>query len=841
MLNQREVILIGLGNFGSAVLNNLSQIIGERKIQLGRLADSVVLHTINFKNTDLFYATDYMNTILETVKDSYAYKNGEKFSVIFAGDLFEQGTSLYAIDYAYLPHLLEQQDSTFHFSEVLGFFTFASQLGVSQKVPDEAISLICKHFEHLEKINKEDIYKAPFKTINDKAFDPVSSAKGPFDRNYVVITPGKSDVVATETGLIFAERIFYELFYLSKNFDAQSHNWTAVTAEKSNSDKNLSCFSMVQIPRINETQKYYLKYLLEERIVSSFLQEPLKTTDEDYYFKKFLDMIEVPADGSFPLERATHLFLDRYKERFERMLHYYISAKNKDFKQYITDCKNRIEHITEEMRPCYDDFSSKEINALFKTLTEGFKNLFMLDRISGNFKTYSAFIQRLKNIFEQWDEYLKKCEEAETIYDLTADYEKAQTKISKLQKSWIYSLAIFRPIRKKLIENEILSLPVENYLDSLIRQNLAKSLRLYLQGLYESKKHPSLECEKLLCNMREMQAVIENKESYLKSKISFIENMNGSYYILPMFDTNEDYARLLERIKNRNFGTQNEQRIKETISNALKLWCSEKDIYGITQNPNDFLSFLENDFIKENKTIFSETEERLEEFYDFSKRAVEETIHKTETINENSFQTVGTSLFEPAVMLMPDLKTEDYLSEVINARFERFERITIPKDFSLGSVLYFKDYLFMSQKAMKKKEFLENYKDICTPQNEYDNALTEIPVTTAVENAMAEVPQALTEQKNQQGEHTWKFTRALLLFYLEKDALVTLYNQTYNTQKTEISEEETEALSKAVPFSDVLCLLSEEKLTDFAHDYEIPLREEREKQEELIVYTILQR
>ena len=199
MLGQREVILVGLGKFGETVSNNLVHMIDERKVQLGKIANSVILHTINFADDKVFNSTDYMNEILETVKESYAFKTGEKFDFIFTGDFFENGTSKYAIDFAYIPHLL-QQTTAFKVGEVIGFFTFAADLGVVEKVSDETLALICKHFTHLDTINKKDTYQVPYKTVMDKPFKNVDSSAGPFNRNYVLVTPGKSNVVANETG-----------------------------------------------------------------------------------------------------------------------------------------------------------------------------------------------------------------------------------------------------------------------------------------------------------------------------------------------------------------------------------------------------------------------------------------------------------------------------------------------------------------------------------------------------------------------------------------------------------------------------------------------------------------
>ena len=42
MLGQREVILVGLGKFGESVSNNLVHMIEERRVQLGKIANSVI-------------------------------------------------------------------------------------------------------------------------------------------------------------------------------------------------------------------------------------------------------------------------------------------------------------------------------------------------------------------------------------------------------------------------------------------------------------------------------------------------------------------------------------------------------------------------------------------------------------------------------------------------------------------------------------------------------------------------------------------------------------------------------------------------------------------------------
>ena len=57
MLGQREVILVGLGKFGESVSNNLLHMIEERSVQLGKIAKSVILHTVNFADDSVFHST----------------------------------------------------------------------------------------------------------------------------------------------------------------------------------------------------------------------------------------------------------------------------------------------------------------------------------------------------------------------------------------------------------------------------------------------------------------------------------------------------------------------------------------------------------------------------------------------------------------------------------------------------------------------------------------------------------------------------------------------------------------------------------------------------------------
>ena len=139
---------------------------------------------------------------------------------------------------------------------------------------------------------------------------------------------------------------------------------------------------------------------------------------------------------------------------------------------------------------------------------------------------------------------------------------------------------------------------------------------------------------------------------------------------------------------------------------------------------------------------------------------------------------------------------------------------------------------------MKKKDFLDNFKNKDTPKPEYDNELTEKIV----------IPEMHEETDNTESDDTgntstdlWKYTRSLLMFYMDNTVTVEVYNKTFNDSKDFVTDQEIENLSMIISLSETLKYLSDEKLKEFAKDNNIPVRSDREKLEKLIVHEISQR
>ena len=189
-------------------------------------------------------------------------------------------------------------------------------------------------------------------------------------------------------------------------------------------------------------------------------------------------------------------------------------------------------------------------------------------------------------------------------------------------------------------------------------------------------------------------------------------------------------------------------------------------------------------------------------------------------------------------MLVPKMDTRDSLHDEIEKSFNSLDTITIPRDFTLGSVIYFQDYLYMSQESMKKKDFLDNYKDMETPEPKYDNELTEKIIIPEIQEESESIE---LEEVENNSENLWKYIRSLLMFYMDNTMASDIYNNTFNDSKVYVTDDEIENLAKAISLDEILKYLTDEKLKEFAKDNDIPVRSDREKQEKLIVHEITQR
>ncbi len=717
----KEYVLIGLGNFGRTVIDVFNSLMEERKMQLPlELKNKVVTYTLDFplNTTPSFF--EVSNRILDEIKDSQAKKNNVPFTFIFIGDLSEKMVSLYAMDFAYIPWVLNQRQTGFSKGTELGFFTFSDELDTTtsaDKCDNETLALIRSFFTRLVDVDNKDSYLPPYKDARGFSFQQVSSPTGPFDRNYVLVTRGNQEAVNSQTSLVFSERIFYELFYLDEEYRQLEKNNEA--RRRDSKGACFSVFSMIQLTRLSEFQKYYLQYTLENYILNYLLAPKISGTDAEYYKERFFDMIDVPyKSADFPIDRAVELFIHNHSGKFRGLLSRLISNRNQDFTDYVKDCKGRIDSVVATLVPEYGNFVRTEMDALLKALDEGFTNLFRINHLTGNMNSYIDYLESLQSRFEGWAESLKKilAKETEDI-DLEKEYEAIEKKIEKLQNSFVYKIPILVPIRKKIIENEIFKLPVEKYLEAVIKKELAKSFLSEWQNTSSDSRHPVCFCKNVVENVKKMQAALLEKKKHIESKIKYIEQANTFYYVISEL-SDKKYSELLERIKERNFGPGKKSELEETVQAIFKKWTgNDRDLVAITKDPDKFIAHIDVAAASYEKQ-FGNREEDVEQFGIFSRNAVSEMVKRTELNLKTSFQTESDWWAKERIMLNPSLGKDDLLEEEMQ-KVTLDKKVTIPEEFTLGSEIYFEDYLYLSADKFQKMVNLENYASIKTSLNNW--------------------------------------------------------------------------------------------------------------------------
>ncbi|UKI56264.1 MAG: hypothetical protein L6V90_03640 [Treponema succinifaciens] len=124
-----------------------------------------------------------------------------------------------------------------------------------------------------------------------------------------------------------------------------------------------------------------------------------------------------------------------------------------------------------------------------------------------------------------------------------------------------------------------------------------------------------------------------------------------------------------------------------------------------------------------------------------------------------------------------------------------------------------------------------------TSDLKYDASIAE-KIKIDEKNALTEKTEDVKESETK-NQNFWKFTRSILLFYIEPEKVVELYNKTFEADKENLSDEEIDNLAAKISFEDVLSEVSEEKLAEFAKENNIPVKSSKEKQIKLILHEFL--
>lgn len=716
----KDIILVGLGEFGERTIELFNEIEAERKSLLPpELKDEINVFSLAYKNNKSFNYTKVSDDITKLVDNSDS-KNGKKpFSYVFVGDLYEDITSNYAIDYAMVPLILDQGNILLRDKDnVLGFFTFSDRLESQVKCSPEKMTSILNFFKRIEKADVDDYYCPEYKNISGLKLRRIECPMGPFSRNYVVVTPGDEKSVLNMTSQIFAERIFYELYYLLIKYKGRANQVQAVRAEKSRNC--FSSFTMAQISRLDQLQKYYLTYCLEDLVTDYLLRDEVKGINLDALENKFLSMLDIIERSkessykrtrtgykvNFPIDRAVSLFINKFRNELKGLIPSYITQEYNDEKEYVEICKIKITEKLYDLQPYYDDFVKKEIRHMHGELEKGYVNLFKVDKLTGNIQYYIRYINDLKNIFESWTNDLKNQLSSLDEIDISNNYEAVQKKIKKYQESFIYKLPFFRPVRKMLINNAILELPLKEFLEREIKRNLLESFLKQWEDISHNSVSPVHNCEVLVNDLRIMQHRLQKKKKIIEHKKEFISSMPTHYHIISQLKQKE-YTGLLNKIYDKNFGPANQMLIENVARDLFKKWTIKgegisKDRHDITKDPSGFIRHVDTYLFEEAKKIFAKVDIDVKEYEKYAATSVQMLEERIRQLSENSFLTKDTTYFiaENKVLFKPILQQEDYIDVRLGDLPTSTNMIDVNKDFTLGAVIYFQDYLYMEYKKL---------------------------------------------------------------------------------------------------------------------------------------------
>ena len=869
----KDVILIGLGEFGERTIELFNEIESERKSLLPpELRDEINVYPLAYRNNKSFNYAKISEGITRLV-DSSDSKNGKKpFSYVFVGDLYEDITSNYALDYAMIPLILDQENILLRDKDnVLGFFTFSDRLETQLKCSPEKMTSILNFFKRIEKADVDNYYIPKYKNISGLNVRRIECPMGPFSRNYIVVTPGDENSVMNMTTQIFAERIFYELYYLLNKYKERANQVQAIRAEKS--QNCFSSFTMAQISRLDQLQKYYLTYCLEDLVTDYLLRDEVKGINLDALENKFLSMLDIidrdkessykrsesGYDIGFPIDRAVSLFISKFKNELKGLIPSYINQEYRDEKNYVEICKDRINKKLYDLLPYYDDFVKEEIRHMHGELEKGYINLFKVDKLTGNIQYYIRYITDLKNIFESWTDDLKKLLQESSEIDISGDYERIEKKIRKYQKSAIYKLPFFRPVRKMLINNAILELPLKEYLENEIRRNLIESFLKQWDDSSVNSANPIHNCETFIEDLKILKDRLQKKRTMIAHKKEYISKMPTHYHIISQLKQDE-YTNLLNKIYEKKFGPANQGLIENVARDFFKKWTIKgegisKDRQDITKDPSGFIRHVDEYLFDEAKKVLGVVDIDSREYEKYASTSVQLLEERVKQLSENSFITRDSTFFitENKVLFKPILNQEDYIDVHLAELPDTTNMIDVNMDFTLGAVVYFQDYMYMEyrnlchyedlfKKYEKENGSSLNYADPGTESEEDEpirfqgkpNAETKDRENVEVEKKADALPSPLAD--DDELDIFNMHSRMLLNNYFDETFRLSLFEKIFGERKTLLSAANINAMAKNSDLSNLLSQMDIEKIHNYCNEINIgDIFSDKETQIEAII------
>lgn len=822
----QDIVLIGLGEMGDKTINQFKVMHEERIKLLNKdIKSKFSFYYISYPMNEKFDYGIYSEKLFNEFNDSNSRKYNLDVQYYLIGDLGEPEVALQIIDIGYMFQLIER-NGILRKKEICAYLTFSDLLGFSEgkESQKDIISIINSFFNKTSEYSKIKSFSPSYTNKEGIKFQTIDS-NGPFDRNYIFVTPGDKNVINSMTVKIFCEKIFYEIYFFDKIYNEKNQQIHSIKSDKS--CNCFSTFSFVEVPRIKELQSNYLQYTFQLEILKYNLMNDVKSINKDFYKKKFLEFIELDIlDTKFPYERMTNLFYDKNVEHFKKILEPYISEIN--LNSYVDECINRMNSVIDKIEPKFNEFLEEEMTHLVKIVKKSVTDLFKIKPLMGCFLLYDEFINAIEGNISKWENSLDERYKEIENFDLGSYLKNADEEIIKLNNRKIMNFVLFKPIKMEKIKIILSAIPFKKWLLNEIEKRLIKMLLDYFVDESKNENHPLNILKKYKSTLKNLTEYIKKHEEILIGKKKYIEELLSFFYVVS-YKSKDSLNDILKKSVERNFGIHNKTNIIEYTKSYYLEWLKEQtDIYDILYAKEEYITELEQFTVKKSPN-FLDIEIDINEENEFAKHVKEDVDTRLETITSKSFYTnTNNYLTEFSVVVSPKISHSDSLYEKVKEYSDQrnIETKEVENKFTLGSLLFIKEYLFMPFSDLVKKEMLEKYREInFDPKDKI--FLNKNNNNNKIES-IKEIEISETSKKTNP-VNVMKHIRAILKEYYSEQLKVMLYKDICGVEKDQLSQEEIEELSTKVDVKKVLNLLSDDILKNVARDYNAMFFKEREK------------
>jgi len=810
-----DICILGLGETGGLFLERLQGLLQDRmKIMDARTRESVNVFTLHLPLKGEFNFITVSGLLEETLSGSSAKINNEEIKYIVFGNLREQSVCVQSVHIANLIHLRDREKLQ-RKGDLVGFFALNDALGTVEKMGINGGIAINQFLDNCGLCN----YTPEYTTADGMPFKTIELGSSPWDRLYIGVSPGGEDVLLDATLQVFAERIFYEIYFFDeiyKDLNRHVHNYKI---DPQNRGRVFSTFSLVQVPRLSELQRYYLKYQFHLEAMSHHLTDDLVDVNEDYVYNQWLRSMGFDPKGDmFPLDKMATIFMDRYAPNIHSFVKPYVGGQKPDI--FINNSRKALDDFIEELCPNYTSFINEEIQNFNEVLQKGLQSLLTLYPLSGAFKIYQTFVQRLQQQIEGWNRSIDSQTAALAQMDHDLEWNKALLQIQELEKKKLLKNFLFSPIRTEYIQHILASVPIKKMLHKKIKLQIGDLLSSQFLVENINPIHPLHMLVKIQESLTAYISLFMTKAAVIKEKQDNIEKLTSYYYVISPKKP-EDFKLILERIKEKEFGSHRKLEHVDTIRRLFTKWVQNKQILDLIGTSNEYFSALEQycdeKLVPMLRVDDNRTDRDLEST--FFTTVIDQVRKRSMNLNEKSFS-VGYKdnyLLQRLLVLNPDQTFKDELYDSVEILGKSTEPNCtiqpIQSQFTIGSVLFIKEFLFLEQSSFAKYPVLCQYR-------------TQTPVPVDIPGDFVQDPVVA------------KHICGILRQYLVPQLLEILYREQLGQEKHDLQDTDIEALSTSLTLEKMFDLLNDDQLRSVARDYELMTVKERAQQIRIITSAI---